>query len=130
MQGLLIRWVLNAFALWLVDQLVGGIHIDGAAPLFFAALVLGVLNAILRPLLLLVTLPINLLTLGLFTLVINGAMLRLAAAAVRGFTIAGFGSAVLGAVLLSIISFCLNVFVADSGRIQYIYIDRTDRRRL
>ncbi len=124
MQGLVIRWALNAFALWLVDQLVAGIHIDGAAPLFFAALVLGVLNAILRPLLFVVTLPINLLTLGLFTLIINGAMLRLAAAAVRGFTIEGFGSAVLGAVLLSVISFCINLFVADSGRIQYIYIDR------
>jgi putative membrane protein len=129
MQGLLIRWVLNALALWLVDQLVAGIRVDGAAPLFFAALVLGVLNAILRPLLFIVTLPINLLTLGLFTLIINGAMLRLAAATVRGFTIEGFASAVFGAVLLSIISFCLNLFVADSGRIQYIYIDRMDRRR-
>jgi putative membrane protein len=118
MQGLLIRWVLNALALWLVDQLVAGIRVDGAAPLFFAALVLGVLNAILRPLLFIVTLPINL-----------GAMLRLAAATVRGFTIEGFASAVFGAVLLSIISFCLNLFVADSGRIQYIYIDRMDRRR-
>jgi putative membrane protein len=124
MQGLLIRWALNAFALWLVDQLVAGIHVAGAASLFFAALVLGVLNALLRPLLLLVTLPINLLTLGLFTLVINGAMLRLAAAAVRGFTIESFGSAVLGALLLSVISFCINLFVADSGRIQYLYIER------
>jgi putative membrane protein len=124
MQGLLIRWALNAFALWLVDQLVAGIRVDGAASLFFAALVLGVLNALLRPLLLVVTLPINLLTLGLFTLIINGAMLRLAAAAVRGFTVDGFGSAVLGALLLSIISFGINLFVADSGRIQYIYIER------
>ncbi len=124
MQGLLIRWGLNAFALWLVDQLVAGIHVGGAAPLFFAALVLGVLNAILRPLLLILTLPINFLTLGLFTLIINGAMLKLAAAAVRGFTIEGFWSAVLGAVLLSIISFFLNLFIADSGRIQYISIER------
>ena len=123
MQGLLIRWALNAFALWLVDQLVDGIHIDGVASLFFAALMLGVLNAILRPLLLVVTLPINLLTLGLFTLIINGAMLKLAAAAVRGFTIDSFWSAVLGAVLLSVISFFLNLFVADSGRIQYIYVE-------
>jgi len=123
MQGLLIRWALNAFALWLVDQLVDGIHIDGVASLSFAALMLGVLNAILRPLLLVVTLPINLLTLGLFTLIINGAMLKLAAAAVRGFTIDSFWSAVLGAVLLGVISFFLNLFVADSGRIQYIYVE-------
>jgi putative membrane protein len=122
--GLLIRWVLNAFALWLVDQLVAGIHIDGVAALFVAALVLGVLNASLRPLLLIVTLPINLLTLGLFTLIINGAMLRLAAAVVPGFAVQSFWSAVLGAVLLSIISFGLNLFIADSGRIQYIYIER------
>jgi putative membrane protein len=124
MQGLLIRWALNAFALWLVDQLVAGIHADGVAPLFVAALVLGVLNAVLRPLLLIVTLPINLLTLGLFTLIVNGAMLKLAAALVRGFTVAGFGSAVLGALLLSVISFLLNLFIADSGRIQYIYVER------
>jgi putative membrane protein len=125
MPGLLIRWALNAFALWLTSQLLGGIHIEGAASLFFAALVLGVLNAILRPLLLIITLPINLLTLGLFTLVINGVMLQLAAAAVRGFSIDGFWSAVLGALVLSIISFLLNLFIADSGRIQYIYVERS-----
>jgi putative membrane protein len=124
MRGLLIRWVLNAFALWLVDQFVGGIHIEGVGSLFFAALVLGLLNAILRPLLLIVTLPINLLTLGLFTLIINGAMLQLAAAVVRGFTVDGFWSAVLGALLLSFISFAINLFVADSGRIEYVYIER------
>jgi putative membrane protein len=123
MRGLFIRWALNALALWLMDRLVAGIHVDGTAPLFFAALVLGVLNAFLRPLLLILTLPINLLTLGLFTLIINGAMLRLAAAAVRGFTIEGFGSAVLGAVVLSVISFLLNLFIADSGRIQYVYVE-------
>jgi putative membrane protein len=123
MRGLFIRWALNALALWLMDRLVAGIHVDGTAPLFFAALVLGVLNAFLRPLLLVLTLPINLLTLGLFTLIINGVMLRLAAAAVRGFTIESFGSAVLGAVVLSVISFLLNLFIADSGRIQYVYVE-------
>ena len=125
MHGLLIRWVLNAFALWLTSLLIRGIHIEGAASLFFAALVLGVLNAILRPLLLILTLPINLLTLGLFTLVINGAMLKLTASVVRGFSVDGFWSAVLGALLLSLISFALNLYIADSGRIEYVYLERT-----
>ena len=118
------RWVLTAFALWLTSQLVPGIRIGGPGSVFFAALVLGVLNAFLRPLVLFVTLPINLLTLGLFTLIINGFMLWLTSEVVRGFEVHGLWSAVCGALLLSLISFVLNLFVSDSGRIQYIYVER------
>jgi putative membrane protein len=123
-RGLLIRWVTTAFALWLTSLIVSGIKVNGVAPLFFAAIVLGVLNALLRPFVLFITLPINLLTLGLFTFVINGAMLKLTGEVVRGFTVQGFWSAVIGALLLSAISFALNVFVSDSGRIEYIYVER------
>jgi putative membrane protein len=122
--GLLFRWALNAFALWLTSAVVGGISVSGPLPLFFAALVLGILNAVIRPLLLILTLPINLLSLGLFTLVINGAMLELTASVVTGFHVATFWSAVVGALLLSIFSFALNVFVSDRGRIEYIYVER------
>lgn len=72
---------------------------------------------------LIVTLPINLLSLGIFTFVINGAMLELTAAVVAGFHVEGFWSAVIGALLLSCFSFLLNVFVADNGRIEYIYVE-------
>jgi putative membrane protein len=127
---LVIRWVTTAVALWLTSLIVKGIAIDGVMPLFFAAVVLGIFNAILRPLMLVITFPINLLTLGLFTFIINGAMLKLTADVVRGFSVEGFGSAVIGALLLSAISFALSLFVSDAGRIQYLYVERSDRIRL
>lgn len=130
MRGLVIRWVTTAVALWLTSLIVKGIAIDGVMPLFFAAVVLGIFNAILRPLMLVITFPINLLTLGLFTFIINGAMLKLTADVVRGFSVEGFGSAVIGALLLSAISFALSLFVSDAGRIQYLYVERSDRIRL
>jgi putative membrane protein len=125
-RGLIIRWITTAFALWLTSLIVKGIDFSGIAPLFVAAVVLGIFNAILRPLVLVVTLPINLLTLGLFTFVINGAMLKLTSEVVRGFSITGFWSAVIGALLLSAFSFMLNLFVNDEGRLQYLYVERID----
>ena len=124
MRGLVLRWVLTAFALWLTSQLISGIRVGGLGSVFIAAMVLGVLNAFLRPLVLFLTLPINLLTLGLFTLVINGFMLWLTSEVVIGFEVRGFWSAVGGALLMSLISFLLNLFISDSGRIQYIYVER------
>jgi putative membrane protein len=123
MQGLIVRWLVNAFALWLTSLLVPGVHAEGVVATFVAALVLGILNALLRPLLLVLTLPINLVTLGLFTFVINAMMLELTAALVRGFSLDGFGSALLGALLLSVISFFLSVFVSDAGRFGYVHIE-------
>ena len=123
MPGLLLRWALNAFALWVVSLIVPGIHADGIFAAFVAAFVLGILNALVRPILLLLTLPINLLTLGLFTFVINALMLELTSAMVRGFTVDGFGSALLGAFLLAVVSFLLNVFVSDRGRISHIHVE-------
>ncbi len=130
MRGLVIRWVTTAVALWLTSFIVKGITIDGVLPLFFAAVVLGIFNAVLRPLMLVITFPINLLTLGVFTFIINGAMLKLTAEVVRGFSVEGFWSAVIGALLLSAISFVLSLFVSDAGRIQYVYVERSDRIRL
>ncbi len=127
MRGLVIRWLTTACALWLTSLIVRGIEVDGILPLFFAAIVLGIFNALLRPLVLLVTFPINLLTLGLFTLVINGAMLKLTGDVVRGFSIHGFWPAVIGALLLSAISFALNLFVSDAGHIEYMYVEQIDR---
>jgi putative membrane protein len=126
-RGLVIRWVTTACALWLTSLIVKGIAIQGVWSLFVAAVVLGIFNAILRPLALLVTFPINLLTLGLFTFVVNGAMLKLTSEVVRGFSVTGFWSAVLGALLLSAISFALNLFISDTGHIEYLYIERIDR---
>ena len=128
MRGLVIRWVTTAFALWLTSLIVTGIQVDGIMALFFAAVVLGIFNAILRPLVLLLTFPINLLTLGFFTFVINGAMLKLTGEVVRGFAVHGFWSAVIGALLLGAISFALNLFISDAGHVEYLYVERIDRR--
>jgi len=127
MRGLVIRWVVTAAALWLTSLVVRGIQVDGIGPLFFAAVVLGIFNAVLRPLVLFFTLPINLLTLGLFTFVINGAMLKLTGDVVRGFSVTGFWSAVVGALLLSAFSFAINLFISDTGQVQYLYLERIDR---
>jgi len=124
MRGLVIRWFLTAFALWLTSQLVPGIVLRGLGAVFVGAMALGILNAFVRPLVIFLTLPLNLLTLGLFTLVINGFMLWLASQVVRGFEVHGFWSAVIGALLLSIISVTLSAFISDSGRIEYIYVER------
>jgi putative membrane protein len=123
MPGLLLRWILNAVALWITSMVITGIHASGPLSLLLAAVVLGMLNAILRPILLLLTLPINLLTLGLFTLLINGFVLKLTATLVPGFQVEGFWAAVLGALLLSLLSFLLSLFVTDSGRVQYVRIE-------
>ena len=122
-RGVLLRWVINAFALWLVSLVVPGIEAESVAATFLAALVLGILNALVRPLLFLLTLPINLLTLGLFSLVINGVMLELTGTVVSGFHVHGMGSAILGALLLGITSFVLSAFVRDNGRLGYVHIE-------
>ena len=115
--------MLNALALAVASYVVPGIHADGVMPTLIAALVLGILNAIVRPILLLLTLPINLLTLGLFTFVINGMMLLLTGSLVGGFKVDGLGAAILGALVLSIVSFLLNVFITDRGNVGHIHVE-------
>ncbi len=109
MTRIILTWILNAFALFFVMKLIPGIHIDHFSDLLVATLVLGLLNAFLRPLVILLTLPVTILTLGLFTLVINGVMFYLAAQLVAGFHVTSFGAAFLAALLFSIFSFVLNV---------------------
>jgi putative membrane protein len=114
MRGLIVRFVLSALALGVTSQIVPGFDTEGIGAVLVAALILGVLNAIIRPVLILLTLPINLLTLGLFTFVINAAMLGITAAIVPGFHITSFWAALLGAIVLSIISALLNWVVKDA----------------
>jgi putative membrane protein len=109
MQQLMLRWVLNSFALFFVMKLLPGIRIDRFGDLMLATLVIGLLNAFLRPLIVLFTLPVTIATLGLFTLVINGLIFALAALLLRGFHVAGFGTAFVAALLFSVFSFVLNM---------------------
>jgi putative membrane protein len=122
MKGLLIRWVINALALILISKVIKGIEVDDILSAFVAAAVLGVINAVLRPVLILLTLPITILTLGFFALVINGFMLYIAGSVVKGFHVFGFWPSVFGALFLSVISWIANAFISDRGRIEYIEI--------
>lgn len=105
---LVLRWVLNALALILVSYLVPGVIVAGFYSALIAALLLGFANAIIRPILLLLTLPINLLTLGLFTFVVNAAMILLVSSIVKGFEVESFSVALLAAVLLWFIGWITN----------------------
>jgi len=117
MMRFLIKWLVNTTALLAVVHLVSGISIDRWQTTFVASLVLGLLNTFIRPVLILLTLPVNVLTLGLFTLFINGFMFYLAAHLVKGFSVMSFGSAFLGAFVFSIIAFLLNLIIGpDDAR--------------
>ena len=105
---LLIIWMLNGMALIAVANFVPGIHVDGFVAALIAAFVLGLVNALIRPLLLLLTLPVTLLTLGLFIFVINGALFWLVGSVLRGFIVDSFWHGVLGAVLYSIFTWALS----------------------
>jgi len=105
MEVFLVQVLVVGLLLYLVARIVPGIEVDGVGHALFAGLVLGVINALIRPLLVLLTLPITVLTLGLFLLIINALLLRLAAALVPGLRVRSFGAAFLGALLLSIFSF-------------------------
>ncbi len=105
---LLLRWLLNALALMFVAYVVPGIHVAGVYAALIAALVLGIVNALVRPLLILLTLPITLVTLGLFTFVINALLLLFVSSVVKGFSIDGFVPALLGALVLWAMSWLTN----------------------
>jgi putative membrane protein len=101
---LLLRWVLNALALMAVAYLYPGVQVTGFWSALIAALVLGLVNAILRPILIVLTLPINILTLGLFTFVINAVLFWFVAEIIKGFSVSGFVAALVGSVLYSLIT--------------------------
>lgn len=105
MEIFIVQIIVVGLLLYVVAKLVPGMEIDGIGHALLAGLVLGIINALIRPLLVFLTLPITILTLGLFLLVINALLLKLAAALVPGFRVRGFGAAFLGALLLSVFSF-------------------------
>jgi len=115
MKDFLIRFATNIAALFVVVYIAGGISVDSWQSVVVASLILGLLNAFLRPILVLLTLPFNILTLGLFTLVINGFIFYLTAKFVKGFSVTSFWSAFWAAVLFSIVSFFINLLIPKPG---------------
>ena len=111
---LILRWALNAVALMLIPELVSNVRVDSYTAALISAVLLGFVNAIIRPLLILITLPITILTLGLFTLVINGLMFWTVSGLVRGFVVPDFATAFWGALLYSILTWMVNLALADN----------------
>ena len=122
MLGFLIRLLIGALGLWLASELVPGIAVHGAWTLLGAALLLGIVNAVVRPLLVILTLPITVLTLGLFLLVINAATLGLVAWMLDNFTITGFWPALLGAIVVSVTGWLASYFIGPRGRVEVIVV--------
>ena len=127
MRGLVIRWLVSAVALYLTSLIVRGIEIQGVFPLLFAAVTIGILNAVVRPFILLLTLPLNVLTLGLFTLVVNAGMLWMASKVVVGFEVHGFWSALGGWLLMSFFTFLINLLIGETGRIEIVRVRQAVR---
>lgn len=111
--GFFIQWGITALAMWVASKLFSGMRFDGAGSVLIAALLLGFANAILRPVLVFLTLPITLLTLGLFLAVINALMLMLVAKLVSGFRLQGFWTALFASLFISLLSLILSALVPD-----------------
>jgi putative membrane protein len=121
MNGFLIRAAVVALGLWLASQIVPGVHILSPGSLIAAALLLGIVNAIVRPILIILTLPITLLTLGIFLLVINGLMIDLVSYFLSGFVVDGLWPATLAAIVVSLTSWVMSGWVGPPhGRIEVV----------
>ena len=124
MTGILIRLMIVAAGLWLATVMVPGIEAQTTSGLLWAAVALGLINAFVRPLVVLFTLPLTILTLGLFLLVINAGMLNLADWFVDGFSVRGFWSSVFGAIVVGLTSWLGSSFVGNNGRYQVFVVRR------
>lgn len=120
MMGLGVRWLVLTAAVVIASYLISGIEVSSFFSAFFAAAILGVLNTFFRPILLILTLPINIITLGLFTFVINAFLLKMVSGVISGFQVHGFWSAVFGALVISVVNWLLNSFINERGRVEYM----------
>jgi len=109
--SLLISWLINAGALWITTLIVPGIVVRGTGALLLAALVIGLVNAVVKPILVVLTFPVTVVTLGIFYLVLNGILFYLAAEVTPGFSLSGFAAAFLGALVMSIVGLVLHALI-------------------
>ena len=120
MTGFVLRCAIVALGLWLATRMLPGLQFDTAGTLLAAALLLGIVNAVIRPIAIVLTLPLTLVTLGLFLIVINAGMLGLVALLLSGFTISSFWTAVGGALVVSVTSWLASGLIGNNGRIEVI----------
>ncbi|WP_321371755.1 phage holin family protein [uncultured Desulfuromusa sp.] len=128
MSGLFLRWLILSTAIMISAYLFPGVDVDGFGTALFAALVLGILNAFFRPILIILTLPINILTLGLFTFIINAFLLMMTSGVIGGLHVSGFGAALLGSLIISLVSWGLSSFISDRGRVESMDIELHRKR--
>lgn len=124
MRGILLRTLITAIGLWLANAIIPGIVIETPGTLLLAAILMGLVNALVRPLAILLTIPLTILTLGLFLLVVNAAMFGLVAAFLDGFLVSGFFSALFGWLIVSITSTFASWFIGPKGRYNILIIER------
>jgi putative membrane protein len=124
MPGFFIRLGISALGLWLAAAIVPGLHIEGVGTLILAALLLGIVNAVVRPVVVLLTIPLTIVTLGLFLLVVNAAMLGLVAALLEGMRVEGFLAALLGTVVVGLTSWIASSWIGPSGRVELLVVER------
>ncbi len=130
MRGFLVRLLITALGLWVADKLLAGLAFDSTRALIVSALLLGVVNAIIRPIILILTLPLTVLTLGFFILIVNGISLALVAALVPGFHVAGLFSATVGAIIVGLTGWAASAFIGGSGRIERMKRVEVSGRRI
>ncbi|MDX2412512.1 MAG: phage holin family protein [Woeseiaceae bacterium] len=124
MNGIILRTLIIMLGLYLASILIAGVQIVGTGTFIIAAVLLGLVNAFVRPVALLLTLPITIVTLGLFLFVLNAAMFGLVAAMLDNFSVAGLGSAILGAIVVSITSTIASWYIGPDGRYEVFVIRR------
>ena len=118
------RLLVSALSLWLADAILPGMTLHGLGTIILAALLLGLVNAVVRPLAIILTLPFTILTLGLFLFVVNAAMLALVAWFLSGFTLGGFWSALLGSLVVSIVGTVLSWMIGPHGKYEMLVVRR------
>jgi putative membrane protein len=129
MKGILIRWLILTASITFASYVIGGIHVKDFFSALSAAAILGILNVFFRPILIFLTLPINILTMGLFTFIINAMLLKMVSGVITGFEVHGFWSAVFGSLLISVVSWILSSFINEQGRMEYIDLKRKNGDR-
>ena len=122
--GFFLRMLVTAAGLWLAQALLSGVSFDGGGTLLVAALLLGIANAVVRPIFVLLTLPITVVTLGLFLLVVNAAMVALVAKLLGGFHLAGFWSALGASLSVSVTSWLASWFIGPTGRYEVLIVEQ------
>lgn len=124
MRGIFVRTLIAMLGLFLASRIVPGVWIEGTGSFILAALLLGLVNAIVRPVMFLLTLPLTIVTLGLFLFVVNAAMFGLVAAMLDNFSVSGFWSALFGAVIVSITGTVASWYVGSDGRYEVFIVRR------